>query len=214
MRNGCLLFVCLATAMACSSQSINIIPQPVSLQTREGRFVISKSTVITATDEGDKKTAALLNEYLQQVYGLRLDIDRQESRNYIRLQTKKFIKAPDKDGYTLTVKKDGVEISGDTYAGTFYGMQTLIQLLPVEKASSFSIPQVSVTDYPRFSYRGLHLDVSRHFFPVAFVKKYIDYIALHKMNYFHWHLTEDQGWRIEIKKYPGNCSPCKFADTT
>ena len=93
-------------------------------------------------------------------------------------------------------------------------MQTLIQLLPVEKATSLSIPQVSVTDYPRFSYRGLHLDVSRHFFPVAFVKKYIDYIALHKMNYFHWHLTEDQGWRIEIKKYPALTSVGAYRNGT
>src|SRR5260221_14713664 len=80
-------------------------------------------------------------------------------------------------------------------------MQTLIQLLPVN-SDKLQVPFVSVTDYPRFSYRGMHLDVGRHFFPVDFVKKYIDYIALHKMNYFHWHLTEDQGWRIEIKKYP------------
>src|SRR5260221_9640337 len=80
-------------------------------------------------------------------------------------------------------------------------MQTLIQLLPVNN-DKLQVPFVSVTDYPRFSYRGMHLDAGRHFFPVSFVKKYIDYLALHKMNYFHWHLTEDQGWRIEIKKYP------------
>src|SRR5215203_3333542 len=81
-------------------------------------------------------------------------------------------------------------------------MQTLLQLLPVEASASLAIPLISVQDYPRFSYRGMHLDVGRHFFPAAFVKKYIDYLALHKLNYFHWHLTEDQGWRIEIKKYP------------
>src|SRR4029079_6009546 len=92
--------------------------------------------------------------------------------------------------------------------GVFYGIQTLIQLLPVSNDKpktvndKLPIPFVSITDYPRFFYRGMHLDVCRHFFPVSFVKKYIDYIALHKMNYFHWHLTEDQGWRIEIKKYP------------
>src|SRR5688500_16125417 len=79
-----------------------------------------------------------------------------------------------------------------------------MQLLPTTNTTlrSMSLPFVAITDYPRFSYRGMHLDVCRHFFPVSFVKKYIDYIAYHKMNYFHWHLTDDQGWRIEIKKYP------------
>ncbi|MFL5788912.1 MAG: beta-N-acetylhexosaminidase, partial [Flavisolibacter sp.] len=123
-------------------------------------------------------------------------------KNYIIISTKKFIKAPEKDGYTLNVTNSDVTISGDTHEGTFYGIQTLIQLLPIEKTSSLKIRQVSVNDYPRFKYRGMHLDVGRHFMPVDFVKKYIDFIALHKMNYFHWHLTEDQGWRIEIKKYP------------
>ena len=88
----------------------------------------------------------------------------------------------------------------------FYGIQTLLQLLPTDKDSinnnQFQIPQLSITDYPRFQYRGMHLDVGRHFFGVDEVKKYIDYIAFHKFNTFHWHLTEDQGWRIEIKKYP------------
>ncbi len=188
------------------TQQVAIIPQPVSLQTRDGKFIITKKTVLAARDEQDRKTAQLLNDYLQQVYGFKLDIDKQESKNYIRFSTKKFIKAPDNDAYSLTVTKDGVSIDGDTYAGTFYGMQTLIQLLPVANQSAnnqqLQIPYVTVQDYPRFSYRGMHLDVSRHFFPVSFVKKYIDYIALHKMNFFHWHLTDDQGWRIEIKKYP------------
>jgi hexosaminidase len=185
-----------------SSYAQGIIPEPVSMKTKPGTFMISKKTVLAARDEEDRKTARLLNDYLKSVYGFTLDIDRQEGKNYIRLSTKKFIKAPDRDAYTLNVTKDGVTIDGDTYSGTFYGIQSLIQLLPVEKSTVFNIPLVSIEDYPRFSYRGMHLDVGRHFFPVSFVKKYIDYIALHKMNYFHWHLTEDQGWRIEIKKYP------------
>jgi hexosaminidase len=198
---------------SCSAQqkqvSVNIIPKPALLKINNGSFTISKNTVIAVADEGDKKAADFFNDYLQQFYGFKLDIDKQEGKNYIRLFTKKFIKAPDKDAYTLDVTKDGVNISGDTYAGTFYGIQSLIQLLPVStnpklqtQNSKLEIPFVSIQDAPRFSYRGMHLDVGRHFFPVSFVKKYIDYIALHKMNYFHWHLTEDQGWRIEIKKYP------------
>jgi hexosaminidase len=107
----------------------------------------------------------------------------------------------------MTVNNKGVYIGGDNEEGVFYGVQTLIQLLPVDNKSQttnnkLQIPYVSIQDHPRFAYRGMHLDCGRHFFPVSFIKKYIDYIALHKMNYFHWHLTEDQGWRIEIKKYP------------
>jgi hexosaminidase len=195
------------SCFAQTTQTVSIIPMPVSMQTKQGSFVISKKTVIAAADEEDRKTAKLLNDYLQQVYGFKLDIDKQEGRNYIRFSTKKFIKAPDKDAYSLNVTNNGITINGDTYNGTFYGMQTLIQLLPTNNFQqnngvSLKVPMVSIQDYPRFSYRGMHLDVGRHFFPVPFIKKYIDYIALHKMNYFHWHLTEDQGWRIEIKKYP------------
>lgn len=190
------------------AQEIMIIPQPASLKKLPGNFIISKKTVFSVKDEGDRKAADFFNDYLQQYYGFKLDIDKQEGKNFIRLTTRKFIKAPDKDAYMLNVSKDGVSIEGDTYAGTFYGIQSLIQLLPLKNspaqsfASGLTIPFVSIQDAPRFAYRGMHLDVGRHFFPPSFVKKYIDYIALHKMNYFHWHLTEDQGWRIEIKKYP------------
>src|SRR5687768_11111540 len=202
------LLVLTSSAYAQQPPTVHIIPQPASLQTKGGAFTLTKKTVLAATDEADRKTAHLLNEYLKQAYGFTLDIDRQEGKDFIRLSTKKFIKAPDKDAYNLEVTPEGVTIEGDTYAGTFYGMQTLIQLLPVPPKKTliqnplFQIPLVTIQDAPRFSYRGLHLDVVRHFFPVSFIKKYIDYIALHKMNYFHWHLTDDQGWRIEIKKHP------------
>ena len=214
MRKLISFFTSIIIIISCSAQqqkhpSINIIPKPASVQLNKGSFNITKNTVIAVADDGDKKAAEFLKDYLQQYYGLKLDIDKQEGKDYIRLFTKKFIKAPDKDAYSLDITKGGVNISGDTYAGTFYGIQSLIQLLPVpttvnspSRINSFSIPLVSIQDAPRFSYRGMHLDVGRHFFPVDFIKKYIDYIALHKMNYFHWHLTEDQGWRIEIKKYP------------
>jgi len=105
--------------------------------------------------------------------------------------------------YTLEVSKNGIDIKGHDEEGVFYGIQTFIQLLPPHVSNNkIEIPFLTIKDHPRFGYRGLHLDVGRHFMPVDFIKKYIDYIALHKMNYFHWHLTEDQGWRIEIKKYP------------
>ena len=104
--------------------------------------------------------------------------------------------------YKFQSGSSGIQISGNSALGSFYGMQTLIQLLPLEKSKSLIIPAVDIEDEPRFAYRGAMLDVCRHFFSVSFIKKYIDYLALHKINYFHWHLTEDQGWRIEIKKYP------------
>ena len=108
-----------------------------------------------------------------------------------------------REGYVLTVKADRVTLNGQTENGVFYGIQTLRKSIPAEtKATSILLPAGSIQDEPRFSYRGMHLDVGRHFFPIEFVKKYIDLLALHNMNTFHWHLTEDQGWRIEIKKYP------------
>ena len=203
------LFSMLLTQVALGQPktTLTLIPQPVSVKMGNGQFTLNSKTVIAAADEADRKSAEYLNTYLQQVYGFKLDIDRQEGKNYIRLATRKFAKAPEKETYTLTVGKEGVIIEGDSYAATFNGIQTLLQLLPTTlnakaQTQNFSIPFVTINDYPRFSYRGMHLDVGRHLFPVTFIKKYIDYLALHKFNYFHWHLTEDQGWRIEIKKYP------------
>ena len=105
------------------------------------------------------------------------------------------------EGYTLTVLPSQITVSGRD-AGLFYGMETLMQLLPLKKEAAPKILCAEIVDEPRYQYRGLHLDVGRHMFPVPFIKKYIDLIAYYKLNTFHWHLTEDQGWRIEIKKYP------------
>ncbi len=183
------------------AQQVSIIPEPVSMQPGQGSFLVNERTVITAS-KNDQKSAAFLRDYLHDFYGISLQISTNKAKsNAIAV----FTKAPGSNSagaYTLQVLPTGVTVNGDTYAGTFYGIQSLIQLLPVEKKASLQLPAISIVDSPRFSYRGMHLDVGRHFFPVSFVKKYIDYIALHKMNYFHWHLTEDQGWRIEIKKYP------------
>jgi hexosaminidase len=205
-----------------AQKSIDIIPRPVTYKGGNGYFNLSKKTVIAVGDEGDRKAADFFNDYLQQIYGFKLDVDKQEGSNYIQLVTRKFIQKPEKETYTLTVNKNGVRIEGDSYASTFYGIQTLIQLLPVDYIDhdrliadpKLVIPFTTVYDYPRLSYRGMHLDVSRHFFPVSFVKRYIDYIALHKMNYFHWHLTDDQGWRIEIRKYPNLIQTGSWRDGT
>src|SRR5690606_39589693 len=105
------------------------------------------------------------------------------------------------EGYELIVSPDGIALHGKG-AGLFYAMQTLIQLLPSDPDGNLAVPAVTIRDAPRYAYRGLHLDVGRHMFPISFIKKYIDFIAAYKFNTFHWHLTDDQGWRIEIKKYP------------
>jgi hexosaminidase len=200
MKKLCWFFLLLP--ILTHAQEISIIPQPASLKVGKGNFIITKNTALVVQDQMDRAAVDFFNTYMAQFYGFQLPVQKQSAKNSIRLYTRKFIKAPDNDAYTFASSPNGVSIEGDTYAGTFYGVQTLIQLLPVQKSAALKIPVVSVQDEPRFAYRGLHLDVGRHFFPVDFIKKYIDYIALHKMNYFHWHPTEDQGWRIEIKKYP------------
>jgi hexosaminidase len=186
-----------------SSTAVNIIPKPVSLKTKPGSFRLDKNTTIVIRDEGDRDAADFFNDYLKRYYGFSLTIKDSGNGNHIGLFTKKFIHAPEnEEHYNLNGSAKSITIEGDSYAGTFRGVQSLIQLLPVKKSGSLQLPLVTISDQPRLKYRGLMLDVSRHFFDVEFVKKYIDFIALHKMNRFHWHLTDDQGWRIEIKKYP------------
>lgn len=180
--------------------SVSIIPMPASVSETADSFLLDKQTVIVATNESDKKTAALFNAWLKELTGYELAIKDQGDKNAIVLETGKD--TTNAEGYTLTAGHNNIIIKGNSGAGTFYGVQTLIQLLPVEKARAMYVPGVNIADAPRFAYRGLHLDVGRHFFSVDFIKKYIDLMAMHKLNTFHWHLTEDQGWRIEIKKYP------------
>lgn len=203
------VFIALLSYFPVAAQEISIIPQPTSVKQPRmaGKFEINESTLIVLEGSGLEQSAAFFNEYLQQFYRLRLKTAaKARNNNVIRLNFER-IDHPLPGAYRMTVDNKGIYIAGDNAAGVFYGLQTLTQLLPVprvEKTSKtgLAIPYVSIEDEPAFAYRGLHLDVSRHFFPVSFVKKYIDYIAFHKLNTLHWHLTEDQGWRIEIKKYP------------
>ncbi|MEZ0182192.1 beta-N-acetylhexosaminidase [Flavobacterium oncorhynchi] len=196
------LFSLLLCCTLSFAQEVNIIPQPVKVVKNAGSFVINAQTSLVAANKEDNASAAFLNAYLSDYYGFVLPVVKKATKNYIKLSSLKSIQGLKGEGYSLKSDKSGVEIIGNSPIGTFYGIQTLIQLLPVEKSSNLAIASVNVQDEPRFAYRGAMLDVGRHFFSVAFVKKYIDYLALHKLNYFHWHLTEDQGWRIEIKKYP------------
>lgn len=199
-----LIFTCLFAIgfTVANTQDVSIIPQPVKMVVEKGNFTINNKTQILLAGTGLEKSADFLNDFLQQFYGFKLKIIKKDDfKNNIVLNYDK-INNPITGAYHMHVNKDGVYITGGNAAGTFYGVQSLIQLLPTEKEQNLPVPFVQIEDQPRFAYRGMHLDVGRHFFPASYVKKYIDFIAMHKMNTFQWHLTEDQGWRIEIKKYP------------
>lgn len=184
---------------------VSIIPKPVSLEQEQGTFTISPETTIILAGDSLQNSAEFLNGYLSKYYGFQLPVQQNPqdttASNAIILGYKNM-DYPIRGAYTFQSGNNRVRINGDNPEGVFYGIQTLIQLLPTDPSQSLDIANVRIKDYPRFKYRGMMLDVGRHFFDTAFVKKFIDFIALHKMNTFHWHLTEDQGWRIQIKKYP------------
>lgn len=197
-----LLCFSLLLAVMVSAQEPAIIPKPSRMEMQDGNFNITPATQIVLKGPGLEKAAMFLNDYLQKFYGFKLAVTKAAvSRNSISLGLEKMESAI-AGAYHLQVNRTGVQIKGDGAIGAFYGVQSLVQLLPVEKKKELTVPALEIEDQPRFAYRGMHLDVGRHFYPIDFIKKFIDYIALHKMNTFHWHLTEDQGWRIEIKKYP------------
>ena len=185
-----------------------IIPKPEKIEINDGNFLLNDKTIIAVSDE-TKKIGELLANELKPSTGLPLPVEISASGdNKISLELVENTTLGD-EGYELISTTDGIKITAGKPAGLFYGCQSLKQLLPQEIFSKtltenvkWEIPCVSIFDKPRFKWRGLMLDPCRHFWDINFVKKYIDLMALHKMNSFHWHLTEDQGWRIEIKKYP------------
>ena len=202
-------------ALGQTDSDISIIPKPVSLKIQEGKFNIDKNTAITAdTSQGKIRNIAVqLKNTIDSATGFDIPIQSAATKNTISLKVDtNLANSAHEEGYRLSVADQVVTLEASTASGLFYGMQSLLQLLPpqiyqtdytlVPQNTEWVIPAVEIKDYPRFSYRGMHLDVGRHFFPVDFIKKYIDLLAMHKMNRFHWHLTEDQGWRIEIKQYP------------
>lgn len=201
--------ICIIIMISChktvSKADYQIVPLPNSITyTNKKPFVLNNETIITypKSDTLLKKDAQFLAQYLRELVHLSLDIVPDvQSDNCIILSSS--LKHQQKEAYELHVTSTNIIINGATQAGTFYGIQTFRKSLPHSlEAGDIVFPSVSIADSPRFGYRGMHLDVSRHFFPTKFVKEYIDILALHNINYFHWHLTDDQGWRIEIKKYP------------
>jgi len=209
----------LAVMAGCDQKEMNppekysVIPKPVELVMGSGSFVIDDKTKLTITpsDESTAPVTAFLAEMIRRSADVPLPVEEGSGRgrNRIFMAVDSSL-AIGREGYTLMVTGKRVELRSPSPAGLFRGVQTLRQLMPpqVEVEGGLTgevLPQVPacfITDEPRFSYRGMHLDVCRHFFTVDEVKRYLDILALHKFNTFHWHLTDDQGWRIEIKKYP------------
>jgi hexosaminidase len=190
------------------NNSIHLIPQPVELRQTEGYYTITKATSISFNQPGGRKTAERLAQKLNTPTGFKL-MAQQGKKGSIRLIINEAADPQlGSEGYTIESTSKIVIISANQPAGLFYGMQTLLQLLPKEIESNvttkakWTIPAVKITDYPRFAWRGILLDVSRHFFTKEEVELYIDQIAKFKFNIFHWHLTDDNGWRIEIKSLP------------
>ncbi|MNK14849.1 Beta-hexosaminidase [compost metagenome] len=187
-----------------------IIPQPVQMRPGlfpQDKFTIDKNTVILISETSLSPSAKFLADYIFKYYNLKLkitnDLEAAKNAHSINLVLNQKLYT-DIEKYFVSVLKNQLNAGASSPQGIFYAVQTIIQLLPVEttEPTQLYIPSIDIIDYPRFAYRGMHLDVSRHFFDVAFIKKYIDYLAYHKLNNFHWHLTDDHGWRIEIKKHP------------
>lgn len=211
----CALSLVVASVLPTNAQSvlkandISIIPQPQSLKVLSGAFTVNNKTKIyfDGANTDLKAIAEQLSDQFQELTGYKVQVVSGTATlpsGSILLTTKNAPATLGDEGYSLSVNPRKIVVTGKTAHGVFYGVQSIYQLLPFKgkKLAQFAIPAVSITDNPRFEWRGLMLDVGRYFYSVDFLKKYIDYLAMHKMNTFHWHLTEDHGWRIEIKKYP------------
>jgi hexosaminidase len=208
------IFLALLFNIAFAQNSLPLIPQPESIEIRKGDFVLNKETVIQADENSFE--AQYLQQSIKQQTGLELKIDKiSKTANsisfYDMLEPGVSIKQDSENSYyvnenegkyLLMIDKDRITIAQADTVGNFYGIQTLLQLIPSEKTTKIQLPCLVINDQPKYAWRGMHLDCARHFFSVDFVKKYIDYLAMYKFNTFHWHLTDDQGWRIEIKQYP------------
>jgi hexosaminidase len=194
-----------------AQSAIAVIPQPMRLTPGSGEFALDARTIIW-TDDASAQLGRQLAGYLAPATGFTLEVRTGGDAPTRSIQLRRdasLAPALGREGYRLAVRPDGIVAQAAEPAGLFYALQTIRQLLPPEifrgsqvPGVTWSLPAVEIEDVPRFPWRGAHLDVGRHFMPKEFVKRYIDLLALHKMNSFHWHLTEDQGWRIEIKKYP------------
>ena len=203
---GCVALAGLMSSCGSVQEEANyqIIPLPQEIVTSQVNPFILKSGVKILYPEGNEKmqrNAQFLADYLKTATGKDFSIEAgTEGKNAIVLALGSEVENP--ESYQLKVTDQGVTITAPTEAGVFYGIQTLRKSLPIALGADVALPAVEIKDAPRFGYRGAHFDVSRHFFTIDEVKTYIDMLALHNMNRLHWHITDDQGWRLEIKKYP------------
>jgi len=207
---GMINLLTLVALVVVQDTSVAVIPLPAHVTRGSGTFLLTASTVVV-TDSASRQVGYQLADWLLPATGYRLAVGGAagSAARVISLRLDPTLSLLGDEGYRLTVTGTRITIRAYRPAGVFYGVETLRQLLPPDifraapvSGVMWTVPAVDIEDLPRFSWRGAHLDVSRSFMPKEFVKKYIDLLALHKMNRFHWHLTDDQGWRIEIKKYP------------
>ncbi len=214
-----LLCICAIGCTKNTDAQLNaIIPHPAAMEILDnGAFLLDGSAALVYNTESAENSAAFLKDYIGRHYGIKL---RKMGLRKIELKIEEDSSAV-QGAYTLEVAPRKITVTGKNEPGLFYGVQTLLQLIPAriyeengEPVGKLAIPSVKIEDAPAFEYRGMHLDVARHFMPVEFIKEYIDYLALHKMNYFHWHLTDDQGWRIESKKHPRLNEVGSYRDAT
>lgn len=195
------LFSCLSLFAGAQAPTLPIIPIPQKITPKTGNFTLSAQTTLRFDHNNEQVAlaATYFNQWLKTYAGYDLRAGKQEKNNLV-LELNNSI--PQREGYRLQISPDQIKIQAWQPVGLFYGIQSLIQLFPLQAPNNIQIPAVEIEDYPAFTYRGAMLDVGRHFFTVEQVKSFIDMLARYKINRFHWHLTEDQGWRIEIKKYP------------
>ncbi len=205
MKRKYILLAIFLTAIGFGQTNVSLIPMPQNITYQSGSFVLHPMTIIQTNDVTSFE-ALFLKESIKNQTGLDLKIVKEVPNNVAIIHLVFDVQGPDasdfKENYKLEVTAKSITVKAEYNQGIFYGIQTLLQLIPFEHKSDIKVPCLQIVDSPKFKWRGMHLDVGRHFFPTAFIKKYIDYLALYKLNTFHWHLTEDQGWRIEIKKYP------------
>jgi hexosaminidase len=205
----------IAEAQTRPADELSIIPKPVSVKSLEGKFTIDRNTVIVvpSSNPETKFASTFLLDRLRRVTGYRLkvlDIDKDKvpNSNFVLFSPMQDSELG-REGYLVESNKDRVLLEANTSGGFLYAVQTLMQMLPPDiwgskriKKNAWMVPGAIIRDLPRFQWRGMHLDVSRHFFPKSFIKTYIDMLAMHKLNVFHWHLCDDQGWRLQIMRYP------------
>lgn len=197
------ILLLLSCPLTMFSQQVSIIPQPVELKLNEGSFIIDKNTSVqyNASQTALKPAVDFFLNAVKDISGIALQQSKPATKKVEFILAAQTAFKP--EAYSLTVTPSLIQIKAGSYAGIFYGIQSVLQTLPQVRTNAvLQVPCMQINDEPRFKWRGMHLDVSRHFFSADVVKQYIDLMAMYKMNTFHWHLVDDQGWRIEIKKYP------------